>query len=188
MDDKSIDELRDEREDVIAEIVQIDGWLATHDKWSSNTYERQERRAKIVRKAHLQEKSQKLKRQMQKTASNGKIAAIVTNTLHPADVRRIGELDVKVTDHALVRWMQRKHGIDTDAMKKDMYKEVMSATVGTRAMLACSGNGLKVLGEDGMTYIVDRTSGIILTCYEEGGEEEVREVTDALSNQQSQSQ
>jgi len=70
-----------------------------------------------------------------------------------------------VTDHALVRWLERKHGMDIVRMKMDMYADMVVAR--EKGMAKATSNGGVQVGADGVVYVVDPLRGVIVTCYPE---------------------
>ena len=68
--------------------------------------------------------------------------------------------DAPVTDHAVIRWLERKHGLDIQAMRRDIYEEVM----GKGGKVYKNGWFYKVV-KDGIVYVVDSRNKTVITCY-----------------------
>lgn len=85
----------------------------------------------------------------------------------PWTVRKVAKGDgAKVTDHALVRWLQRRYNLDVEQMKEDMYREAMEAAKDDKNIGRTSNQfAARVTAEDGFSYVVDLENSVIVTCY-----------------------
>ena len=86
-----------------------------------------------------------------------------------------------MTDHALVRWIERKHGLNVEQMKADMYTDMMRASmvVANATIRRANNDCCLVDADDGMSYVVDPKNGVIVTCYKTN---EPREVVHELKH------
>lgn len=69
-----------------------------------------------------------------------------------------------VSDHALVRWLERKHGLDVKRMKQDIWAEVEEAK---KAGVYQKKRGHYVEG-GGLVYVLSKDEGVLITILEEG--------------------
>lgn len=154
--------LKDEKEDLGIEATELDVWLASTKRKNLSGKEWNSRSDMANKKAEVQRKIAAVNKQIRHIEDSLKAAAVVDGDMAHADFRRIGKHDVKVTDHALVRWMQRKHGIDVDEMKRDLYAEVMGGSTVGDYLFEGTGLGFKV-ESGGIEYVVDKRTGIVVT-------------------------
>lgn len=71
---------------------------------------------------------------------------------------------VKVTDHALVRWLERKFGLDVERMRKDLYVEALDAAAGGKAVeIGQKRKGAVGVEKEGLTYVFARDNGTVIT-------------------------
>lgn len=99
------------------------------------------------------------------------------NELLTRQIRELGDVEIRkrlkgevqkplphrVTDHALVRWLERKHGIDVKEMREALYAEVLHALENGRAV-AENGRGTRITTGH-MVYVMEPKSKSIMTCY-----------------------
>jgi hypothetical protein len=60
---------------------------------------------------------------------------------------------VRVTDHALVRWLERVHGIDVEALRRKMLDEALRSAFAAGAVRVKRGS-VRFLGEQGVIKTV----------------------------------
>ena len=70
---------------------------------------------------------------------------------------------MRVSDHVVLRYMQRKLGLDVDAVRRKI--EAAVDTRGTRRMLAFAGDVPWRVRADGMVYCV--RDGTVTTCFDD---------------------
>lgn len=75
---------------------------------------------------------------------------------------------VSVSDHALVRWMERKHGVNVEGMKEELATEVMASYKYDDALIGVTPRGSVRVEADGMFYVVDPRAMSVVTCYRVG--------------------
>ncbi len=70
---------------------------------------------------------------------------------------KIDHGEINVTDHCLIRYLERVLGMDVETLKK---------TILTKEVVAVVANGAKKFTSSGVTYRVDNNT--IVTCYKKG--------------------
>lgn len=73
---------------------------------------------------------------------------------------------LEITEHCILRWMERKHGLDLEAIKDAIFEEVCGGLVSGKLMKTNhKKGGVRVLTAD-MAYIIDPVTLRVITCYE----------------------
>lgn len=121
-----MNDLVQEKEKIISSMVQVDAQLACLGRRSAG-------RAELIRqKAILLYELKQVKRKLQDSWDAAR--------LHP-------DKDCPITDHALVRWLERKHRISTHRLKATMLCEPL------RAALA---SNTKYWSDGDVVFVIDR--------------------------------
>lgn len=91
---------------------------------------------------------------------------VVSEKIESRTIRSVGpqDVDVKVTDHALVRWLGRVHGVDTQGLKRDLFAASQKYVTQERA----NAGGIRRTDEDGVTYVVDPVTEVVVTVFRAG--------------------
>lgn len=84
-----------------------------------------------------------------------------------SDRKAFEPANMTVSDHTLVRWLQRKHGIDVKKLKDEIEATVKSES--SKSSLS-DRDGVRVEASDGMIYVIDPKTEVVVTCYPVGGE------------------
>lgn len=175
--DREIDQLHTERMEIVERMMECDHFLSMNKIPSA-------RRSNIVKqKNQYAVRVSQIKRRLrvlenERQPKNGAVEKAVLSAeekefddVASARAREEHYKGVRVSDHAVIRWLERKHGVDITQIRKDMYADAM----------ASAGSGLEKRGgmyfakRGDMTYIVNGTTGIIVTCYQHD-----REVAEGL--------
>lgn len=171
--------LKRERARLIDQGMQKDGELALIGKANMTKTDESRRRTLVAEKKDIERRAYNIKEQL-RLVEDGKMKGL-TKMVAPTDVPKITpilpQVDVKaeeqedmrkddaaVTDHAVVRWLERKHGMNVAEMRRDIYAEAMDEG-GT---IYKSGAFYKVV-RDGFVYVVCGTNKTVVTCYENNG-------------------
>lgn len=64
----------------------------------------------------------------------------------------------KITDHAVLRYLERAHGLDVEAVRRELGARIDAATDGFEGMC-----GVNI---DGISFRLSRT-GTVITCYDQ---------------------
>jgi len=180
MDGKNIEDvevllarLRRERAALVEEAMRKDGELALMGRAVYTKTDAQKRRELIAAKKDLEIRALKTKEKIRRVEEAVSLGLKGIGDLGDEEgegkevVQEINqeienELDeIPVTDHAVVRWLERKMGLDIPMMKRDIYQEAM----GEGGKIFKSGPYYKVV-KDGYVYFVDSRNKTVITFYE----------------------
>lgn len=71
-----------------------------------------------------------------------------------------------VTDHAVIRWLERVHGLDVEAIRRDIMEAVEKAYYGDgRLRINKHETAVKVTAPDDSRYVIGTFDGNIITSY-----------------------
>lgn len=62
-----------------------------------------------------------------------------------------------VTDHALLRYLERAHGIDFEKLRREIGRRIDAAVEGHEGVIA--------VNMDGVTFRIDAESRVVTTCW-----------------------
>ncbi len=146
-------------------VVEIDAWLSTVGrKAHKNKHDQSVKQDLLAEKSELMQESLMLKAKIQKAVKD--LAEVRARKKLAGVVGGGGE---KVSDHALVRWLERKHGLNVGAMKADLHEEMLRAKA--EGTVEVRSRGLKVTS-GGLVYIVGQADGSVITCYYDNQDDE----------------
>lgn len=146
-----------------------DGELALMGRDNITKTDARRRREIVAEKKDIERRAYNIKEQI-RCVEEGKTFSgqglNVAPKLEPIEVEIAKEeaadiVDTPVTNHALIRWLERIHGLDIEAMRRDIYAEAM----GEGGVIYKNGNIYKVL-KKGVVYVVDSRNRTVITCYE----------------------
>lgn len=142
-------------------IKEIDGWLSTAGLDLRTNQDRKikrqflEDRAKLVRQLDvLKEQVREIQVEHEERRAKRKLQANEASSFEAAE---------RVTDHALVRWLERVHGINIREMKDALYAEATEAWKEGRVM-ARDGKGIRATKGE-MVYVLDAVTHNVVTVY-----------------------
>ena len=81
-------------------------------------------------------------------------------------------IEGEVTDHALVRWLERKHGLDVKQIKADMYRAMCTAAHRDDKVITGKGGGCLQVEDGEDYYVIDPVFGHMVTFFRKGDPEE----------------
>lgn len=162
--------LQRERAALIDEAMKKDGELALMGKSNITKTDAERRRRTVAEKKEIERKAFNIKQQI-RCVEEGRMSAAQQvkaelKELHEEVEECVEQeiadavADAPVTDHAVIRWLERKHGLDIQAMRRDIYEEVM----GKGGKVYKNGWFYKVV-KDGIVYVVDSRNKTVITCY-----------------------
>lgn len=159
--------LRETKNRVTTRLIEIDTWLATAGKACATKQDRRIRHQFVDEKMGLQAQIRMVTQQIRELTNRIQEREVRSmlrgSAVPPADGK-------KVTDHALVRWLERKHGIDVEEMREALYLEAQDSVERGRTMQGdgVSGRtGVRTTTGD-MVYVIDPATKIVVTCYRLG--------------------
>lgn len=148
--------LRRERNKIIEKMTDVDSWLATRGKNAKSPAELGMKNRMIAEKSALMSQALKLKSQIR-----GCVESVIERVT-TSGLDRVGY--VNVTDHAVLRWLERAHNLNLEAVRDDMRDEMKAAAAVEGNVKRTMGKGLSVRAGD-MIYIIDAIDQTIITCY-----------------------
>lgn len=162
---KLVNNLVEERDDMQRRLNHINHWLETVGRWVHAAKDKELRASFMQEKLDLTKDIAKVKEQIS-AAHEGLRWADKQSGLNRVVQHGLNDLNPRVSDHALVRWLERHHNLNVEEMKNDMYQDmVRSATVnGQDALKKSNGSSMRVVS-GALIYVVNPKDRTIITCY-----------------------
>lgn len=158
--------LREEKRKVQGRVLEINTWLRTAGcRTSKSKQDVAVRNQFIAEKLECEERIRFISEQIREMVKHIEVDEIRGLLNGSAVKTKSGRM---VTDHALVRWLQRRHGIDVEEMRDALHKEAL-ASLGGSVDLPEQGTGKGFRASDGnMVYVFDTATKSVVTCYQVG--------------------
>lgn len=158
-DDERLFFLRLQRNKLGLRINELDTWLGTVGREAKTKQDRRVKGQFITEKLDLQAQLLVVRAQIneicQKRTQEELRAALNSTAVKEG---------FGVSDHALVRWLERKHGIDTEEIREAIKRDVEKAWSEGRLEPSVTGNGIRATVGD-LVYICTNDGKVVMTCY-----------------------
>ena len=159
IDDERLFMLRHQRNKLGARITELDTWLATVGREAKTKQDRRVKGQFITEKMDLQMQATVIREQMQEITrrrTQDELKATMVNT-------KLTE-GISISDHALVRWLERKHGIDVEEIREAIRRDVERAWTIGRIEPSVTGKGIRATAGE-LVYICTTDGKVVMTCY-----------------------
>lgn len=158
-DERRLFVLRQRRNELALRMQEIDTWLFEVGRRAKTRQDQKVKGQFISEKMQLERQLTLLKEQMRQINQRLQDKFVKMKAAAYED-----EGSDKVTDHALVRWLERRHGINVAEMKAALHREAMEALSKGVARPKLGTNSVRAtLGE--MVFVFVPASKNIVTCY-----------------------
>lgn len=150
---KEKNKLIQERREVVLAIDDLEAWFRQQKKRSGGWKFNPEGSEKVKEKDELVRKIKEI---------NLKIKVADDNIMRLREEQTLEDRGADaVTDHAVVRWLERRHGIDVHKVREVIVKEAIKGEISNKI----NKKGCLYVESGNMVYVVNDKMTTILTCF-----------------------